>query len=202
MRVAGPDILLFAVGLLLFSGASYALVVTGGLGGSATGVYDVTYPVASTDLDPQPIANYASATATFTVNQSGVSKVTIKIACTDPVPAGGTFQLQIQVEPPAASGLTVEPLARNCGGVIEIPVEVADPPESGTVQAASPEEALEKASTADANATKAMGDWKVTVNGRRGPGQIPVGVPAGNPAGSIAMTIGSWTVDVKATNPK
>lgn len=201
MRMAGPDILLFAVGLLLFSGASYALVQQGGLGSSATGVYDVTHPVETIEVGKQAVPNFASATATFTVNATTVSKVTIVIACTDTVP-GGTFRLQVQVEPPAASGLKADPKAGPCGTPIEIPVEIAPVPASGTVQAADIEDARVKGS-ADGDGAKAVGDWKVTVNGARQAGPLP-GVPgaAGNPGGSITLNADTWTTDVKATNPK
>lgn len=196
MRIAGPDIVLFAVGLLLFGGAGYALVVSGGLGNSATGVYDVRHDVSEVEVGNVPVASFQTVTETFDVNLTHVASLTIVIQCTDTVP-GGTFQMQVQVEPPAASGLTVDPVAGACGSAIEVPVEVTPVPADGPLQAGSLEEAQTEAS-ADANATKAQGTWTVTVNGRRGTGPVP-GIPAGNPGGSIVMNAQRWTTEVAAS---
>lgn len=190
MRMAGPDIVLFAVGALLFGGAVYALALQGGFaalsGGANAALYDVTFTAKTIEAGKQAVSDYTSAKATFNVNESNVTKVTIRIACADPVPAGNTFNLQIRVEAP--NGLTVPPKTGACGTTIEIPIKLATLPGKLAATGATPDEAIQNL-PADANATRAKGAWTITVNGGRG---TPVAIPAGNPSGNIILNVDSW----------
>src|ERR1051325_8168097 len=91
MGMAGPDIVLFVVGFLLFAGAGYALVAQGGLngdGGSPTNVFSVLYPLSRGEVGKENVADFASVTKTFQVAQTNVSKMVVSIACNDPLPGG------------------------------------------------------------------------------------------------------------------
>lgn len=193
MRLAGPDVILFVVGLLLFSGAGYALVVQGGPGvlgqsGSPTGAYTVTFPLETVPVgEPAAAGDLASAQATFQVNATNVKTVIVQVECSDALP-GGTFQLTVNVAGP--NGLAGEPATGSCGSAVEVQVPVATPPESGLAQGDTEEEARANLAQ-DANATAAQGAWTVTVTGSRGAGPIP-GLPAGNPGGSIVMSVERW----------
>jgi hypothetical protein len=198
MGMAGPDIVLFVAGLLLFAGAGYALVAQGGLDGgtSATGTYSVLYPLGKVEVGKENVADFGSATKTFPVNLTNVSKMTISIVCADTVP-GGTFNLQIGVDAPG--GIEVDPKAGACGSKIDIDVPIADVPASGLATGAD-RDAAARSLGMDANATRAVGEWKVTVNGARG-GALP-GLPAGNPSGSIVLTAQQWTPELTPVSVK
>ena len=191
MRVAGPDVILFVVGLLLFSGAGYALVVQGGAGvlgqpGSATGVYDVAFPLETVEVDAADVADFGSAQATFQVNATNVKRVVVLVECSETLP-GGTFNLRAEVTGP--NGLAAEPAFGQCNSPFEVEVPVATPPEAGTAQGGTFEQARASVA-ADANATAAQGEWVVSVTGSRG-GTLP-GLPAGNPSGRIVMNVERW----------
>lgn len=193
MRMAGPDIVLFVVGALLFSGATAAIVTREGgvgalgAGGSALGIYDVTYSTRTVEGEAAAVASFASHTSEFDVNNTDVSVVTIVIACTDPVPAGSTYALRVEVTAP--NNLTVEPQDVQCGAV-EIPVEVTPVPSRTTIQGGTAAEARANLGR-DANATKALGTWTVTVTGSRG--AAPIGLPGpAVPSGSIALKVETW----------
>lgn len=190
MRMAGPDIVLFVVGALLFGGAAYAIATTdGGLGGnaSALGIYNVDYSAKAVEVGEESVADMRTATATFDVNATAVGRVMVTIACSDPANAVVPFSLQVQVEGP--NGLKSDPVSGSCSSetVIEVPVSAAPPATS--VRGSTPEEAAGNlAPTADASL--AVGEWKVTVSGGRS--GAPVGVPAGNPSGSITLSLEQW----------
>lgn len=191
MRIAGPDIVLFLVGLVLFSGAGYALVVQGGPGvlgsGSATGVYTVTFPLETVEVDQADVPSYQSAKAEFQVNATNVKRVLVAVACTDTVP-GGTYRLTVSVEGP--NGLKSAPTTGACGANLEVEVPVAEPPVSATTQGGSEEEARD-ALPAHENATAAQGLWTVTVAGNRGGAPLP-GLPTGVPSGTLTMSVERW----------
>lgn len=195
MRIAGPDVILFAVGLLLFSGAGYALVQQGGAGvlgqgGSPTGFYDVAFPTSTVAVgEPASVPTFQGASATFQVNATNVKTVIVDVKCNDPVP-GGTFQLTVTVEGP--NNLTTEqPVRGACGSAVQVQVPVAAPPEAATAQGSTEEDAKASLPT-DANATAAQGEWKVTVTGSRGGTPLP-GIPGpGAPSGSIEMSVERW----------
>ena len=193
MRIAGPDVILFAVGLLLFSGAGFALVQQGGAGvlgqsGSATGVYTVTFPLETVQVgEPATVASFQGAEAVFQVNATNVKTVIVEVQCTDPVP-GGTFQLTVNVAGP--NGLAGEPTTGACGSALTVEVPVATPPAAATTQGGSVDEARENLADAE-NATAAQGEWTVTVTGSRGGTPLP-GIPGGTPGGSIVMSVERW----------
>lgn len=189
MRMAGPDIVLFVVGALLFGGAAYALALQGGMaalsGGAPASLYEVTFTGKTIEAGKQAVSDYSSAKATIEVTEANATKVTITIACADPLPAG-TFNLQIRVEAP--NGLTVPPTAGACGTNVVIPVEISKLPATLAAVGSNAEEAI-RSIPPDTNATRALGTWTITVNGARGPAPA---LPAGNPSGSIVLTVDTW----------
>ncbi|HWH08117.1 MAG TPA: hypothetical protein VNX21_02890 [Candidatus Thermoplasmatota archaeon] len=192
MRFAGPDVILFVVGLLLFGGAGYALVAQGGadvLGepGSPTSVYTVTFPLETVEVDSADAPSFQGATATFQVNATNVKTVIVDVQCSDPVP-GGTFRLTVNVEGP--NGLAGEPVSGACGAPVQVQVPVAEPPTAATAQGSTAEEA-KAGLPASENATAAQGTWTVTVTGSRG--GAPIGLPGpGAPGGTILMSVERW----------
>lgn len=196
MRMAGPDLVLFVVGALLFGGASYAIVQQGGLAAlteshSPVGQFTVTYDTHLTPVgDAQPVADFRNAEATFDVNATNVAKVVVTIACTDAQGAAvAPFTLQITVTGP---NITADPVSAPCGADVEVPIDVTPVPTQTTVPGDTESEARENL-PADANATKAQGTWTVSVTGGRSaggtlpvPGQIP------GPTGEIALATEQW----------
>ncbi len=189
MRMAGPDIILFVIGALLFAGAGYGLVATGGLDSGATsalGVFNVRFTSATVDLDPQSVPDLGGQREVkFDVTQADVSAVTVTVRC------GGTaaalpFTITVNVAGP--NGLAGQGNG-NCanGATIDIPVTTA--PTAAAVQANTEAEARE-ALPQSANATLAQGSWTITLNGARG-GGIP-NVAQTNPTGTVGMSLETW----------
>ena len=197
MRMAGPDIVLFLVGALLFTGATAAIVTRdGGLdafggGGSALGFYSVAYTTAETAVGEAASVSFDSGEASFDVNQTNVANLIVVIECSGDVPGPAAFTITLTVTPPASSGLTVEPQQIGCSNQ-EVVIPVTAVPETGTVRGGSEAEARENLGQ-DANATRAQGTWTVAVSGSRGggPATIP-GLPAGTPTGTIATKVETW----------
>lgn len=186
MRVAGPDIILFLVGLVLFSGATTAILLEdGGLGGqtSALGIFDVTYTTSTEALAPVAAPDMRAATATFEVKEGNVTTVLVRASCQDPAGAAAPFALQIAVEGP--NGLTGEGTGTCAGAEVDIPVSMTPP--DGSVPGTTEAEARDNLAT-DANATRAVGTWTVTVSGAR-QGAPPLGIPVGNPSGNIELEV-------------
>jgi hypothetical protein len=190
--MAGPDIVLFVVGALLFSGATAAIVTRdGGVGalggaGSASGVFNVAYATRVIEGEGADVGSFASHTAEFDVNNTAVSKVILVIECSDPVPAGVPYGIHVEVTAP--NGIAVDPVDVNCGNV-EIPIDVTEVPADTSVQGRTEDEARANLPQ-DANATKAVGAWTVTITGSRGPSPLPL--PAGTPNGRIALNVEAW----------
>lgn len=191
MGMAGPDIVLFVVGFVLFAGAGYALVATGGVGdGSPTNVYSVLFPLSQVEAGKESVADFGSFSKAVPVDAANVSKMVVTLACTDTVP-GGTFTLQVRIEPP--NGL--EPVTKGaaCGSKVEIDVPVAEVPPS-TAVSGSDRDAAAATLGSDASATRAVGEWKIAVSGARG-GALP-GLPAGNPSGTITLVAHQWAPEL------
>lgn len=198
MRMAGPDVVLFVVGALLFGGASAAIVtsdggidaLTGG-GGSALGVFTVTYGTDVVEGEAQQVADFGSTgPVQFDVNNTRVSKVFVVLSCSDAAVGPAAFQVTVTVEGP--NGIATEPQTVACGNV-EIPVDVTPVPPATNVQGAT-QAGAEANIPQEANATKAVGTWKVSVSGQRGGVSPPGGLPVnpGNPSGSIALDVEIW----------
>lgn len=194
MRVAGPDIVLFALGALLFAGAATAIVTSeDGLAAitgesSPSGAFAVTFATTTIDGESADVADLGAADPVpFIVNNTRVSTVTVVVECSDNVPGPAGFQVTVAVTGP--NGISAEPVRGSCGAPIEVPVEVAAVPASTTVEARTEDEAREKLAE-DANATRAVGDWTVTLTGSRGP--APIGLPAANPGGTVTMRVETW----------
>lgn len=182
MRMAGPDIVLFVVGALLFGGATYAIVSTDGLGGSASalGVFQVTYSARTIEIGTIDVASMRSATEDFEVDEPGVTKVVVDVTCTDPLPVA--FSISVAVKGP--NGQTGEG-AGSCTVPVEIEFPIATIPADTTVAASTEDEA--RANLAGPENNTANGLWTVTVSGTRG--QQPVPIPVADPAGTIALSV-------------
>lgn len=189
MRMTGPDIVLFVVGALLFGGATYAIVnMDGGLGGTGSPLssFTVTWAATETEVGSVDVGSVRDAEETFDVTTTGVTTVTVLVACSDPVPGPGAFNVQISVAGP--NGLTGEGSGA-CNGEIAIPIEVDTPPADTSVRGDLESEARENLPVS-ANATRAVGTWTVSVSGGRA-GGLP-GVPGTDPAGTITLNVETY----------
>ncbi|MEA3201305.1 MAG: hypothetical protein QOE90_2733 [Thermoplasmata archaeon] len=187
MRMAGPDVVLFIVGALLFGGALTAIIVTQGPGafsGTAggAGLFTVSWPMQSKDMPKATVGDFAAASATFKVTDANVANVTVKIDCSDSVPGGvAPFALSVTVAGPQGQSGKKD---GNCGDAINVPIHVQDAPPGTTVANADQVQA--------SSSTLGQGDWKVTVTGARGSpaGGLP-GLPVtqADPSGDIAFSV-------------
>lgn len=196
MRMAGPDIVLFVVGAVLFGGATYAIVaLDGGLGStSAAGFFDVTFSTQSEELAREAVGDLRSAEVPIEIDEAAARHLValvFSIDCSD-LPAGtaAPFELQLSVEGP--NGQAGE-ASGTCGSAVEVPFEVGEVP-GPTIAAGSSEEDARAAFEGSAHAgepSPAIGTWTVTVSGGRGG---PTGViPVANPSGAIVVTAEEWT---------
>lgn len=197
MKMAGPDIILFVIGALLFAGAGYGLVATGGnLGGttSALGVFDVTYTTSESEVGSKTVAGFSGQNVLeFDADKEDIVTMTVAVACTDPAAAVAPFRVVVKVEGP--NGLKGEGDG-TCGSTIEVPVAVSDVPPATSVQAQTEQEAHENLEAH--HNTTAVGKWTVTINGARG--SVPPGVPAGNPSGSVTLIAEQWAPKFSPVN--
>lgn len=195
MRMAGPDIVLFVVGAVLFGGATYAIVsLDGGLGNtSAAGFFAVFFSTIDEELTREPVGDLRSATLDVTVDEAAarhLAALTFTLECADlAAGAAAPFTLQLAVEGP--NGQTGD-ASGACGSAVEVPFEIAEIPVD-TVAPGSTEEdaraAFEESIHAGEPST-AVGTWRVSVSGGRGG---PTGViPVGNPSGAIVVMAQEW----------
>lgn len=187
MQMAGPDIVLFVVGALLFGGATYAIVSSeGDLGGagSALGVFTVTYAPSMVEVGSAEAASLRAATAEFDLNETNVLRVLVLVQCTDTGPTLDTvpFQLQIRVEGP--NGLVGEG-SGSCTQDPAVEIPIATLPASTTAPGATEAEA--RSGLPPATEPTAVGTWTVTVTGSRAQQQA-VPLPVVDPAGTITLT--------------
>lgn len=190
MRMAGPDIVLFVVGALLFGGAALAIANTeGGLGGdaSALGIYNVDYAAKSLEVGTESVADFRNAEATFEVTTLSVGKIVVVVDCNDAANTAVPFTLQVQVEGP--NGLKSDPVSGNCAGETSIEIPVSAQPPATTVRGSTTDEAQANLPQSG-NETRAVGTWTVTVTGGRS--GAPVGIPVGSPGGSITLNAEQW----------
>lgn len=195
MRMAGPDVVLFIVGALLFGGALTAIIVTQGPGafsGTAggAGAFTVSWPTTTKDLAKVQVADFSAASASFKVDQTNVGNVTVKVNCQDsPVGGAASFALTVKVEGP--SGIAPVTKNANCGDRIEIPVHVQNAP---------PATAVANSDDVPAASTVGQGDWKVTVSGQRpAPGGVGLPLPGQtNPGGDIGLTVETFAAKVES----
>ncbi|GEM_PF-6048341 len=188
MRMAGPDVVLFIVGALLFGGALTAIIVTQGPGaftgtaGSPSGLYSVTWTTASGTPKSLQVSDFTGGSVKGSVNGTNVDKVTVSVTCSDPASAAVPFAISVNVDGPnnlkgKGSG--------NCGDKIEVVVKVQDVPGPTSASGSTPEAAASSL-PANPNATAGVGDWTITFSGSRGPtGALPV--PAPGPSGTISL---------------
>lgn len=196
MRMAGPDIVLFVVGAVLFGGATYAIVsLDGGLGNtSAAGFFDVSFSTTDEELTRETVGDLRSATLDVEVDEAAAGHIvalTFIVECTDlPAGAAAPFTLQLAVEGP--NGQTGD-ASGACGSAVEVPFEVGEVP-ADTVAPGSTEADARAAfeETIHAGETSAaVGTWSVTVSGGRG-GATGV-IPVANPSGAIVVMAQEWT---------
>lgn len=196
MRMAGPDLVLFVVGLLLFGGASYGIYLQGGLSAlseqhSALGTFDVAYETSVVAVgSPVAISNMRAGEASFDVEAGNVSKVIVTITCSDSqASALGSFTMEVRVAGPTNVSETTATGA--CGSDIEIPIDVAPVP-AATRVAGDDESDARESLAADANATRAQGEWTVTIAGARSGVPGPLGGQVPPPSGTIALSVEQW----------
>lgn len=205
MRMAGPDIVLFVVGALLFGGASWAIVQQGGLDAlaeptSALGTFTVTFGASEEEIETREVASFRSVEETFEIDATNVTKVLVTIDCAD-AQAGNVaeFTLDVTVEGPA--NVTPVTSSHACAQGLQIPIEVAPVPGDTSVAATTETEAYANLAT-NANATKAQGTWTVTISGGRAAGPVPVPDQVPPPGGSIGVSVERWTATVTPVQGK
>lgn len=189
MRMAGPDIVLFVVGALLFGGATFAIVSEGALGttGSAAGVFNVAYETETAELESLGVADYRSATLTFDVAETNVAAIVVTLQCTDPASAAVPFAIQATLTSP---GGDVVDATGACGSDLVLEAPITEPPSGTTVLGSTEDEARENLPEVE-NATAAQGTWTLTISGgRQGAPAIPL--PVGNPSGNAVVTAEVW----------
>lgn len=207
MRMAGPDIVLFVAGALLFGGASFAIVQQGGLGAlgeeaSALGVFDVTFETRRAEIETQQVASFRSDELTFELNATNVATAFIVVECTDTqVGSASPFSIEVTVTP--AGNATGATSTGNCGTPIEIAIPVTEVPDATRVSGTTETEARANY-VADANATAAQGTWTVTLSGARSSptGPLPGQVPAPAPGGSVRFEVEQWEPRFSAVQGK
>jgi hypothetical protein len=186
MRMAGPDIVLFVIGAVLFGGATYAIVsLDDEVGGqtSALGVFDVAWSAQTVEIGSENVANMRSATQEFEVTEERILALHVTVACSDP--AGTTpigFSLQVRVEGP--NGTTADGNGP-CGSDIVIDIPLGEMPPAMSVAGST--EAQARENPAAPATSPGVGTWTVTVSGARA-AQTPIPLPAGDPSGSITLT--------------
>jgi len=194
MRMAGPDIVLFVAGAVLFGGATFAIISLDDAGGdtSALGVFQVSFRATDQELTRES-ANMRSSTVDVQVNE-GLSRrlvsLTVTVACDDPAGAAVPFAVQLRVEGP--NGQSADG-SGSCGGGIDVVVPVADLPAATVAPGSTEADArtyVDENVGASGNATAAVGTWTVTVSGGRS--GAPVGLPVGDPNGTVAVTAQVW----------
>lgn len=192
MRMAGPDVVLFVVGALLFGGAGYAIYSEGsGLRGasSALGVFEVTYATAQREVGSEAI-EVRDGSVVFDVTDANVASVVVTIDCSDGA-AGNALAFTLEVTVTGPNGLASE-ASGTCGTPIEVEVPVAEAPTRNTVAGSTEEEARENLPVSE-NATAAQGAWTVTLTGDRaaGPGPaLPVPIP--DPTATATLKVAVW----------
>lgn len=197
MRMAAPDIVLFVVGALLFSGASFAIYQQGGdltEQSSALGLFNVAYEGARTDLETADVASFRSVEQTFEVNATEVGTVFVVIDCNDQAPGGvAAFTLQIEITPPPASNLTPTTNTGNCAPGMEFPIAISEKPANTRADGDSESEARADLEPTP-NATKAQGTWTITISGARSSpaGGLPLPQDPTAPGGSITLAAEVW----------
>lgn len=189
MRMAGPDIVLFVVGLALFGGASYAIyTLDDDVGGSASalGVFQVTFSPTLQEIESIDVQSLRSVTQEFDVNVTHPLNVVVLVECGGgPAQIGGVpFQMQVSVEGP--TGQTAEGSGQ-CGQDILIEIPVGTMPESAAVAGSTEDEARANLAPSE-EAADVNGTWTVTIAGSRGQ-QTPVAVPVVDPPGTITLSV-------------
>ncbi|HUR69147.1 MAG TPA: hypothetical protein VM370_07855 [Candidatus Thermoplasmatota archaeon] len=189
--MAGPDIVLFVIGALLFGGATYAIVSSpGGLGGagSAAGFFNVQFQTDTVELDSQSAPSLRSASLEFEVTAMNVTALEFAVACTGQTGDVGpvTFSLAVDVQGPNGQTGSAQ---GSCGQGVTVPIEIAAAPGPATAAGATEADARANLATFE-NATAAQGTWTVTITGSRGGAPLPL--PAGDPGGTVSLTATEW----------
>jgi hypothetical protein len=203
MRMAGPDVVLFIVGALLFGGALTAIIVTEGPeafagGSSATGAYTVTYSTASAQVAKTAVADFSAAgSVPAAVNGSNIKSVKVSVECTDSqAGAVAPFSLSVTVKGP---GNQTAKKDGTCGTPIVL--DFAINPVPGDTSASGPTQADAAASLPKgANDTAARGTWTVSFTGGRGSpaGGLPVQPPGTAPGGNVVESLETYTPKLTA----
>jgi hypothetical protein len=197
MKLAGPDLILFVVGLLLFAGAGYGLIATGSDlsgGGGALGLFQVTYPTETVELDAEAVPDLGGThDVTFEVDAIDLTEVTVAVACGGPA-AGLPYTLVVRVAGPNS---LAGDASGGCGTSVTVPV--SEVPPTTTVRGADADDAHHNLGE-HPNATRGQGTWTVTVSGSRGTGGVPL--PGPGPSGTVSFAYERWTHAFTAVPPK
>lgn len=193
MRMAGPDVVLFFAGLLLFSGSAYGLWVTGGLSGGGTSPFNAfTLDWASSE-ETQSLATFETVPEqAFTLewNETGATQIVFTISCSlaQPVP-GVTVTMDVELTTPNG---TAEPVSGTCGTPLEIPFVFDEAPENGgTVQAPDADSAQRDAAASLGRAGVGTYSGVVRFTSQNA---IPVPVPVQvDYSGEIAAVVTTWS---------
>lgn len=186
MRFAGPDVVLFIAGALLFSGSVYGLIQLDGHEGSATGAFKIAWSEATEEVpvgsfDTEPAFPYA-----FTVNGTGVGNVLVTVICSQSPAAAGPVTTSVSVDLAGPNGQGGQQSGTCDGQAITIEIPTGNVTEGATVQAGTASEA-EAAALADFVGTSAVGAWSGNVTFTQQGNGLPV------------PQVVTWSGDVTAT---
>lgn len=205
MRMVGPDIVLFVVGALLFSGATYGLVqYSGGAEDSNLGLYLVTWQQGESTAD---VGRYAEGQAAqmFMANVTGTNlvKLIFTFQCADPSAAKGANPFRYSVtfgDLPEGLAKPDDVSTQACDSSVEREVVInTTAPAEQQIQSADGETA--KADAAKLGNATGSGEYHLTVNGARTqavPG--PIGGTAGGASVTVTVRVVSYQSNVAAIN--
>lgn len=177
MRLAGPDAVLFVVGLVMLGGSGYGLYVNDAFGGgtSAFGAYTVTFaPAEETLSDVHSFETTGSENFEFTVPEGHWQMVTIVVSCQHAagVPSQVSTAIDVTVTPP--EGLNETTASGQCGSPIEVPVQVSAVPQGGIVEGSDSDDAAFQAEESQLSHA-AVGNWTGSLTfTSSGGGALPV----------------------------
>jgi len=194
MRMAGPDIVLFVIGALLFGGATYAIVSSpSGLGGAGSplGLFTVTFDEETVELDSQTAPSLRDATLEFEVAAANVSSLEFVIACTGTAGDVGPVAFTLAVQVTGPNGLAGEGTG-SCGQGVVVPIEVAPMPESTSAQGSDEAEATANVPE-QPSARAAQGTWTVEIAGSRSGAPSPLPINPSDPGGTVTLNAIEWT---------
>jgi len=188
MRMAGPDIVLFVIGAVLFGGATFAIVaLDDGVGDtSALGVFQVTYAAQLREMGSEDVASLRSATVQFEADATHPLRAVVLVECANAPAQLGAVPFRLQVDVQGPSGQSAQGSGQ-CGQSLVVEVPLGSMPPDTNVAGRTEEQARENLAPSP-DAAAANGTWTVTVSGSRGQ-TTPAPIPVVDPAGTITFSI-------------